>query len=62
MLLFGRIFSYRIKDGDEYDDQGKYTGEQEPQRLWYIPSVSVMRMYNTLEVVKKVGVSYVDGD
>lgn len=60
--LFGRIFSYRIKDGDEYDDQGKYTGEQEPQRLWYIPSVSVMRMYNTLEVVKKVGVSYVDGD
>ena len=51
--LFGRIFSYRIKDGDDYDDAGKYVGESEPHRYFYIPKVSVMRMYNTLEVVRK---------
>ena len=51
--ILNRFYSYRIKAGDEYDDAGKYTGEQEPQRFWYIPRVSVMRMYNTLEVVKK---------
>lgn len=53
--LFGRIFSYRIKNGDEYDDAGKYIGEEEPRRFFYIPKVSVMRMYNTLEVVRKDG-------
>ena len=51
--ILNRFYSYRIKGGDEYDDAGKYVGEQEPQRYWYIPSVSVMRMYNTLEVVRK---------
>lgn len=51
--LFNLIYSYRIKQGDEYDDNGKYVGEQEPQRYFYIPKVSVMRMYNTLEVVHK---------
>ena len=51
--ILNRFYSYRIKAGDEYDDAGKYVGEQEPQRYWYIPSVSVMRMYNTLEVVRK---------
>lgn len=53
--LFGRIFSYRIKNGEDYDDNGKYTGEKEPQRYFYIPKVNVMRMYNTLEVVRKDG-------
>lgn len=55
--LFGRIFSYRVKQGDEYDDNGKYTGEQEPPRNFYVPNVSVMRMYNTLEVVNPENVS-----
>lgn len=51
--LFGKFFSYRIKQGDDYDDNGRYIGEKEPNRMWYIPKVSVMRMYNTLEVVHK---------
>lgn len=51
--LFGKFFSYRIKQGDDYDDNGRYIGEKEPNRLWYVPKVSVMRMYNTLEVVQK---------
>lgn len=55
--LFGRIFSYRVKLGDEYDDNGKYTGEREPPRQFYVPNVSVMRMYNTLEVVNPDNVS-----
>ena len=50
--IFNRLYSYRIKEGDQYDDTGKYIGE-ETQRYWYIPKVSVMRMYNTLEVVTK---------
>ena len=50
--IFNRLYSYRIKEGDMYDDSGKYTGT-ETKRFWYIPKVSVMRMYNTLEVVKK---------
>ncbi len=51
--ILNRFYSYRIKNGDEYDDSGKYIGEKESQRYWYIPRVSVMRMYNTLEVVTK---------
>lgn len=51
--LMNLIYSYRIKQGDEYDDNGKYTGQEEPRRYFYIPKVSVMRMYNTLEVVRK---------
>ncbi len=49
--IFRQIYSYRVKDGDDYDDAGKYTGEKEPQRHFYCPNVNVMRMYNTLEVV-----------
>lgn len=49
--LFNLIHSYRVYDGSEYDDDGNYTGE-EPVRHFYIPQVKVMRMYNTLEVVK----------
>lgn len=50
--IAGLLYSYRVFDGAEYDDDGKYTGE-EPKRSFYIPNVSVMRMYNTLEVVKR---------
>ena len=50
--IAGLLYSYRVFDGSEYDDDGKYTGE-EPKRSFYIPNVSVMRMYNTLEVVKR---------
>lgn len=50
--LAGLLYSYRVFDGADYDDDGKYTGE-EPKRCFYVPNVSVMRMYNTLEVVKR---------
>ncbi len=46
------VYSYRVYDGACYDEQGKYI-EDEPKRCFYIPNVSVMRMYNTLEVVKR---------
>ena len=50
--MFGCVYSYRVYDGSLYDDSGKYT-EDIPKRNFYIPKVSVMRMYNTLEVVKR---------
>lgn len=50
--IAGVLYSYRVFDGSEYDENGKYTDE-EPKRHFYIPNVSVMRMYNTLEVVKR---------
>lgn len=50
--LAGLLYSYRVFDGSCYDDSGNYI-EEEPKREFYIPNVSVMRMYNTLEVVKR---------
>lgn len=50
--IAGLLYSYRVLDGSEYDDNGLYLGD-EPKRHFYIPNVSVMRMYNTLEVVKR---------
>lgn len=50
--IAGLLYSYKVYDGAEYDDDGKYLGE-EPKRSFYIPNVSVMRMYNTLEVVRR---------
>lgn len=50
--LVGLLYSYRVFDGSCYDDSGNYV-EEEPKREFYIPNVSVMRMYNTLEVVKR---------
>lgn len=50
--IAGVLYSYRVFDGSEYDENGKYTDE-DPKRHFYIPNVSVMRMYNTLEVVKR---------
>ncbi len=54
--LFNLIYSYRVLDGANYDENGKYVIEDEddaPRRSFYVPSVSVMRMYNTLEVVRR---------
>lgn len=48
------IYSYTVYDGANYDDNGHYIINDEsdqPKRHFYIPKVSVMRMYNTLEVV-----------
>ena len=50
--IAGLLYSYRVFDGAEYDEDGNYCDE-EPKRNFYIPKVSVMRMYNTLEVVKR---------
>lgn len=50
--IFNLFYSYRVFDGSSYDDDGKYTEEQ-PSLNFYVPKVSVMRMYNTLEVVKR---------
>ena len=50
--IAGIFYSYRVFDGSSYDDSGKYC-EKEPDRNFYVPQVSVMRMYNTLEVVKR---------
>lgn len=50
--LGGFLYSYKIYDGDAFDEDGNYT-EEEPKRRFYVPQVSVMRMYNTLEVVRR---------
>lgn len=50
--IAGLLYSYRVFDGSEYDEDGNYS-DVEPKRNFYIPKVSVMRMYNTLEVVKR---------
>lgn len=50
--LLGFLYSFRVLDGSLYDDAGKYT-EDLPQRHFYVPAVSVMRMYNTLEVIRR---------
>lgn len=54
--ILNRIYSYSVKDGANYDDKGNYVlldGQDMPKRHFYIPKVSVMRMYNTLEVVSR---------
>lgn len=50
--IAGLLYSYRVYDGASFDENGKYT-EEEPKLNFYVPKVSVMRMYNTLEVVKR---------
>lgn len=47
------LYRYRVLEADLYDDQGKYIGEKPPNWSWYVPKVNVMRMYNTLEVVRR---------
>lgn len=50
--IAGLFYAYRVFDGSNYDDSGNYK-EKEPKLNFYVPQVSVMRMYNTLEVVKR---------
>lgn len=50
--LFRIFYSYVVRSGEDYDDNGNYIGEVS-HRDFYVPKVSVMRMYNTLEVVKR---------
>ena len=54
--ILNTVYSYRIFDGSKYDDKGNYIVEDNsdiPKRNFYIPKVSAMRMYNTLEIVKR---------
>lgn len=50
--ILNLFYSYRVFDGSSYDDNGEYT-EEMPKLNFYVPKVSVMRMYNTLEVVTR---------
>lgn len=47
------FYRYRVLEADLYDDNGRYIGEKPPSWSWYVPRVTVMRMYNTLEVVRR---------
>lgn len=51
------LYRYRVLDGAKYDDAGKYVldeDEKAPQYKIYVPALSSMLMYNTLEVVHRV--------
>ena len=50
--IFNIFYPYSVYDGSLYNDSGEYIGEN-PAVNFYVPKVSVMRMYNTLEVVKR---------
>lgn len=52
-LLPPILYSYKVKLGEDYDDNGHYIGEKEPTTNIYVPNVSVMRSYSTLEVVER---------
>ena len=48
------LYRYRVLDGAKYDDDGKYKldeDEKMPGYTIYVPRLSTMTMYNTLEVV-----------
>lgn len=50
------FYRYRVMDGANYDDNGKYILEEDekaPRFNIYVPSLSSMLMYNTLEVVRR---------
>ena len=50
------LYRYRVLDGAKYDDAGKYIldeDEKTPGYRIYVPSLSSMLMYNTLEVVHR---------
>lgn len=54
--LLNILYSYRVLDGANYDDNGRYIvaeGDNLPRRSFYVPNVQCMRMYNTLEVVRR---------
>lgn len=45
-------FPYKVYDGEDYDDEGNFVGE-EPHMKFYFPQKEVFRAYNTKEVVKR---------
>lgn len=50
------LYRYRVLDGAKYDDAGKYILDEDekiPGYRVYVPSLSSMLMYNTLEVVHR---------
>lgn len=50
------LYRYKVLDGAKYNDEGKYEldeDEKPPKFSIYVPKLSVMTMYNTLEVVKR---------
>lgn len=50
------LYRYRVLDGAKYDDAGAYVldeDEKMPVYRIYVPSLSSMLMYNTLEVVQR---------
>ena len=52
------LYRYRVLDGAKYDDNGQYIldeDEKMPGYKFYVPKVSTMTMYNTLEVVIRDG-------
>lgn len=54
--LMAVFYRYRVLDGANYNDEGQYIppdGEEIPRFQFYVPSLSTMLMYNTLEVVKR---------
>lgn len=54
--IFLVFYRYRVLDGANYDDEGKYVvpqGDEMPGYKFYVPSLNTMLMYNTLEVVKR---------
>lgn len=56
-FIGGIINRYRIIDGSDYDDNGKYIGEKNIPFSFYVPHVSTMRMYDTHECVYPQGVT-----
>lgn len=51
------LYRYRVLDGAKYDDNGKYVldeDEKMPGYRIYVPALSSMLMYNTLEVVHRI--------
>ena len=52
------FYRYRVLDGAKYDDNGEYVldeDEKRPRFKFYVPKLSAMTMYNTLEVVVRDG-------
>lgn len=57
------LYRYRVLDGAKYDDMGKYIldeDEKTPAYKIYVPSLSSMLMYNTLEVVRRTDNEEID--
>lgn len=51
--ILNMFYPYTVLDGADFDDDGKYSPDQPPRYSFYVPKVECMRMYNTLEVVKR---------